>query len=82
MFPQGLYGLYTGMDEQYDSFYNRANWRLKFLWLPKRSDITGRWLFLQFVYEGTAVWTGPGEPVFEFRYRETTEHVIWQLKRG
>jgi len=82
MFPQGLYGLYTGMDEQYDYFYDRAYWKLKFLWLPKRSDITGRWLWLRFAYEGTAMYTGPGTPVFEFRYHEPTEHIIWQLKRG
>ena len=65
-----------------DSFYNRAYWHLKFLWLPKRSDLTGRWIWLCHVYEGIAMWTGPGTPVFEFRYHEPVEHLIWQLKRG
>jgi len=64
-----------------DSFYDRAYWRLKFLWLPKRSALTGRWLFLRLVYEGTAMWTGPGDPVFEFRYHETREHLLWKLKQ-
>jgi len=70
-----------GMDDVFDDFYNRAYWRLKFLWLPKRSDITGRRLWLQQVYEGIAMWTGPGDPVFEFRYHEPVEHLIWRLKQ-
>jgi hypothetical protein len=67
--------------QTYDAFQNRACWRLKFLWLPKRSALTGRWLFLQLVYEGTAMWTGPGTPVFEFKYHEPVEHIIWKLKQ-
>jgi hypothetical protein len=63
-----------------DAFYDRACWRLKFLWRPRRSDITGRWLWLRQVFEGTAMWTGPGTPVFEFRYHEPVEHLIWKLK--
>ena len=68
--------------DTYDYFYHRAYWRLRFLWLPKRSAITDRWLWLRTVYEGTAMYTGPGNAVFEFRYHEPTEHIIWQLKRG
>jgi hypothetical protein len=70
-----------GINDNYDSFYSRAHWRLKSLWLPKRSDLTGQWLYLRMVYEGTAIWTGPGTPVFEFRYHEPIEHLIWQLKQ-
>jgi hypothetical protein len=64
-----------------DSFYNRAYWRLTVLWWPRRSALTGRWLWLRQVYEGTAMWTGPGTPVFEFRYHEPAEHLIWSLKK-
>ena len=64
-----------------DAFYNRAYWHLRFLWLPKRSALTGRWLWLYRVYEGIAMWTGPGTPVFEFRYHEPAEHLIWKLKQ-
>ena len=81
MFPQGLYNLpIPGMDNS-DEFYNRAYWRQRFTWLPKRSALTGRWLWLRRVYEGTAMWTGPGDPVFEFRYHEPAEHLIWKLKQ-
>ena len=60
--------------------YARAFWRLRFMWRPRRSALTGRWLWLRRVYEGTAMWTGPGETVVEFRYHEHVEHVIWSLK--
>jgi hypothetical protein len=81
MFPQGLYNLpIPGMASD-DAFYNRAYWRLTFLWWPKRSAITNHWLWLRQVYEGTAMWTGPGTPVFEFRYHELKEHLIWKLKQ-
>jgi hypothetical protein len=71
-----------GMDKPYNIFYDRAYWRLRFLWWPKRSAITGRWLWLCRVYEGTAMYTGPGDPVFEFRYHEPVEHIIWRLKHS
>jgi len=78
MFPQGLY---TGMDETYDPFYNRAAWRLKFLWWPRKCELSNRWMWLDFAYQGRAVWTGPGESVFEDRWHNTTEHIIWKLKQ-
>lgn len=78
-----LMGLSRMSDEwtYLDSFADRAHWRLRFLWFPKRSYLTGRWLWLMYVYEGTAMWTGPGDPVFEFRYHERDEHLIWKLKQ-
>jgi hypothetical protein len=76
-----LMGLSRMSDETgYDSFYDRAYWKLKFLWVPKRSYLTNKWLWLRNVYEGTAMWTGPGTPVIEFRYHEPDEHLIWRLK--
>lgn len=76
-----LMGVSMGYTQAYDSFADRAYWKLKFLWLPKRSYLTNKWLWLRTVYEGTAMWTGPGDPVFEFRYHEPAEHIIWNLKR-
>jgi hypothetical protein len=74
-------GYYTPGVDAYDHFYHKASWRLKFLWWPKRSAITGRWLWLHQVYEGIAMYHGPGEAVFEFRYHEKIEHLIWSLKK-
>jgi hypothetical protein len=63
-----------------ESFHTHAHWQLRFLWWPKRSAITGRWLWLRQVYIGTRKITGPGDPVFLFRYHEPIEHLIWRLK--
>ena len=74
-----------GMDNynnwEEDSFRSQAFWRLRFMWRPKRSTITSKWLWLQYAYEGTKMITGPGDPVFLFRYHEPVEHLIWQLKQ-
>jgi len=74
-------GYYMPGVNEYDHFYHKAIWRLKFTWFPKRSAITGHWLWLCRVYEGTAIYTGPGDPVIEFRYHGLTEHLIWKLKQ-
>ena len=74
-------GYYTPSVNAYDHFYHKAVWRSKFIWQPKRSAITGRWLWLRQVYEGIAIYHGPGEAVFEFRYHEPKEHMIWSLKQ-
>ena len=69
------------MDRKDILFNGRAYWRLRFLWWPRRSALTGRWLWLCNAYEGIAMYAGPGEPVFELRYHETIEHLIWSLKQ-
>ena len=69
-----------GMDWTDEPFRDRAVWRLRFMWRPKRSAITGHWLWLCHAYEGIAMWTGPGDTVLEFRYHERIEHLIWNLK--
>jgi len=74
-------GYYNFGVDTYDHFYHKAVWRPKFIWWPKRSAITGRWLCLRQVYEGIAIYYGPGEAVFEFRYHEPKEHMIWSLKK-
>lgn len=62
-------------------FYIRAEWKLcRVLW-PCRCEISGRRLWPgTLAYRGRAMYTGPGEPVFETRWHDRTEHIIWQLK--
>ena len=69
-----------GDEMGYDPFARRAHWKLRFMWKPRRSAITNRWLWLCYAYEGVALWTGPGDPVVEYRYHEKVEHIIWRLK--
>ena len=83
MFPQGLYGMnITGMwiDEQYELFNQRAEFKQVYCVWPRRCHITGRRLWLTHAYKGTAVWTGPGENVVEVRYYDKIDYLIRKLK--
>lgn len=66
--------------EEYDPFYNRAKWELKFSFLPRRCDISNKLCWFKYAYQGTAVWQGPGEDAIEKRWHDNTEHLIWKLK--
>lgn len=71
----------TGMDD-YDrsSFYYRAGWEYKFSFWPRRCLISNKLIWLKYGYKGTAMWTGPGTPVYEYQWHDATEHLIWKLK--
>lgn len=58
----------------------RAEWCLGFCWLPKRCAISNKILWLTMAYRGRLMITGPGEPIIEYRYHDTHEHLIWLLK--
>jgi hypothetical protein len=69
-----------------DVFYNNALKRglganIKFVWLPKRCALTGKLLWLTHAYKVTAMWTGPGETIFEHKWHSKNEHILWLLKR-
>ena len=64
------------------SFYQRASWRQEFAWWPHRCIRSNRIIWLKYGYEGMAMWTGPGEPVYEYNWHTTEEHLIWCLKNG
>lgn len=68
------------MDENFDPFYNRADWTMKFCWLPRRCVLSNKLMWLKYAYKGTAMWTGPGEPVYEHRWHDKQEHLIWKIK--
>ena len=53
---------------------------MRFAWLPKRCYLSDKRLWLQFAYRKVAMWTGPGEPVFEYRWYHKDEYLIAQLK--
>jgi len=63
-------------------FYQKAVWRRRFSWLPHRCDCSGRIIWLAFGYLGTAMYTGPGTPVFEYHWHHEYEHVVWLIKNG
>jgi hypothetical protein len=65
----------------YDHFYTRClGAQLKFVWLPKQCGISGKSIWLTHAYKLTAMYTGPGEPVFETRWHDRHEHLVWKIK--
>jgi hypothetical protein len=64
-----------------DTFKRRClGWQLKFSILPRRCYYTGKYLWLKQAYCGTAMITGPGEPVIEDRWYDRNEFLILKLK--
>ena len=64
-----------------DYFYAKAAWVERFAWLPKTCSLTGRTLWLTKCIMGVAMYTGPDEPVFEFKWHDYKEHTVWLLKQ-
>lgn len=49
-------------------FYRNAHWQSKFVLWPRRCDLSERPIWLERAYCGTRVITGPGDPVYEYRW--------------
>jgi len=61
-------------------FYQRAVWYKKFAWFPQRCVLSNRLLWCRFAYKGTAMWTGPGDPIFEFRWADKDQYLMAKIK--
>lgn len=61
-------------------FFYKANWEYKFAWLPHTCLFTGRTIWFKHGYVGTAMYTGPGTPVYESRWLSKEEFVLSKLK--
>lgn len=64
----------------WESFTGRAQWALKFCWLPRRCKISQKLMWLEWAYRGQAVWTGPGDPVIEQHWVERLEYLVAKIK--
>lgn len=74
-------GYYHNQGYRSDWFYRRCvGWELSFVWLPKRCNLTGRRIWLEWAYQGTGVLIGPGDSIFENRWHSKDEHLIFLLK--
>ena len=62
------------------AFRKRARWDLKFAWRPRQCEFSGKWIWFKLAYCGTAVYTGPGLPVYEYRWATREEYIIARLK--
>ena len=70
---------HTLNDEFYHNRYLGAE--LKFVWLPKICNLTGKHIWLKKAYRLTAMWSDPFEPAFEHRWHDKNAHIIWKLTR-
>ncbi len=67
------------MDNDY--FKSRClGWELRFSFFPRRCFYTGKYLWLKLAYRGTAMITGPGEPIFEDRWCEKREYLFLKIQ--
>lgn len=64
-----------------EAFNRRClGWEIKFSLLPRRCFYTGKNLWLKSSYRGTAMLTGPGEPLFEDRWCDRKEFLFLKIK--
>ena len=66
--------------QSYDFFWKRADWKLKFSFLPRKSALSNKILWLKKAYQGTATYTGPGDPVYETRWITKEEFMFERIK--
>lgn len=69
------------MDTTYDSFKRRCiSTELTFAWFPQKCFITDKFIWWKFGYMQTAMWAGPGTPLFEERWYDADAFLIAKLK--
>ncbi|CAB4126004.1 hypothetical protein UFOVP181_234 [uncultured Caudovirales phage] len=66
--------------DETEFFYRRATWEKTFVLWPRTCDQSGKRIWLEYAYKGTRMITGPGDPVFLFRWVNRKEYVFAQLK--
>lgn len=54
--------------------------QLKFALFPRRCYITKRRIWLELAYCVTAMYTGPGTPVYDHRWYNKDEYLIARIK--
>jgi len=68
--------------QSYDYFYEKViGTELKFAWLPETCHLSGKRIWLKYGYRMTRIITGPGESIFEYRWHDKMEHIVWKLTR-
>lgn len=71
---------YSDFGSEIDIFFSRANWSPSFALLPKRCVISGQRIWLKRGMLGVAKYTGPGDPVYEYRWVDKHQWLIQRLK--
>jgi hypothetical protein len=64
-----------------DLFKRRCiGWQLKYSLIPRKCYYTGKSIWFKLAYQGTAMITGPGEPVFETRWCDREQYLFLKIK--
>jgi hypothetical protein len=63
-----------------EEFLEHANVKLMWSWWPRKCSITGEWLCFDLAYRADRTWTGPGEPITEYRWYNRYEFLMFRLK--
>jgi hypothetical protein len=63
-----------------DYLWSRSVWEYKFILWPRQCEVSKKHIWLEYAYKGTRTITGPGEPVFEYRWLTKEEFVVAGLK--
>jgi hypothetical protein len=56
-------------------------WQYRFAWLPHRCELSGRLIWLERAYRGTACHRCDVTFVYEHRWHSTIDHLVWVLKQ-
>lgn len=64
-------------------FYKKcAGWQLRFALLPRTCNISGRRIWLEYAYRGTAFYRVEDAIIVkEHKWHDKIEHIIWKLKQ-
>jgi hypothetical protein len=49
-------------------FFKKADWQLKFALWPTKCYLSNKKIWLKRAYRGVRVITGPGDPVYEYKW--------------
>ena len=64
-----------------DGFIRRCvGWELRWSFLPRKCFYTKRLLWFKRAYMGTSMLTGPGDPIFDYRWVDQKEYIILKIK--
>jgi hypothetical protein len=67
------------LNDEDQSFWRRAMVVKKFALVPRRCYETNKWIVGP-VYRACAIWTGPSEPIHEYRWYSKEEYLLGVLK--
>lgn len=68
--------------KEYDGFDSHCiGKQYKLVLWPRECFLTGRRLWLEKAIVRTAMWTGPGTPVYESRWYDPQEYMLWELTK-